>query len=93
LLLGVPYTLSTAIVYRLPEGLAALVLPSDTELENDFAAYSLTYTRVDSSAIRINRDFTLKVPRIAAENYEAFRDLCREVERAEEKLIQISKVQ
>lgn len=93
LLLGAPYTLSTAIVYRLPETLAAQTLPEGVELENDFAAYSLTYTRVDASAIRINRDFTLKAPRVAAQDYEEFRDLCREAERAEEKLIQISKVQ
>ena len=69
------------------------MLPPDTKLENDHAGFSLTYKKTDQRTLRVRRDIIIKAPRIAARDYPAFRDLCREAERAEEKLIQITRHQ
>jgi len=91
LLLGSPYMLSSAIIYHLPEGLTMPVLPQSTELENDYLAYSLTYARGEGNSIRVNRDLSVKAPRVPARDYEVFKELCREAERAESRLIQLSR--
>ncbi|MBU0756315.1 MAG: DUF3858 domain-containing protein, partial [Planctomycetes bacterium] len=91
LLLGVPHRLSSALIYRLPENFSVTALPADTELENDFVAYSLSYKRDEMNTIRIQRDLTIKAARIAAADYKVFRDLCREADRAENIMIQLLK--
>ncbi|MHC4941685.1 MAG: DUF3857 domain-containing protein [Planctomycetota bacterium] len=91
LLLSVPNAFNSTIYYKLPEGYAASMLPPTTKLENDFAAFSLTFAKGEGNKVKVQRDLILKKARIAATDYEAFRDLCREAERAEEKMIQITK--
>jgi len=90
LLLGAPTGSRTRIVYRLPAGFVAEKLPDDVALRNEFCSFSLDYTH-EEGAVAIERIFLINAPRVPKEDYERFRDLCREIEKAEEVLIHIRK--
>jgi len=89
-LLGMPYTLSSIINYKLPDSFVMDQLPADTVLDNEYASYSLTYKGEKDGEFTVEQIVVVKKPRIPATDYPVFRDFCREIDRAEQRMIQIS---
>jgi len=90
LLLGAPSGSQSRIVYTLPEGFVAETLPDDVKIESPYCTFSLDYTNAEGAVI-IERTLLLEAPRVPVEDYPLFRDICREIEKAEEGLIHIRK--
>ncbi len=88
LLMGAFDSIDKTISYSLPAGLEADKLPDDVEIENRYGTFRLAYT-LENKRILVKRILKLNAPRVPAGDYPAFRDFCREIEKAEEKMIQI----
>jgi|GEM_PF-759468 len=86
LLLGAPHGMTTTTLYRLPKGFTVPTLPESVDLRNDYASYELSFTR-EGDAVRVERTLMFEAPRVPVEKYPRFRDFCRDVEKADEKMI------
>ena len=91
LLLGLPHHSVSEIRYRLPDTVEVEALPENSALDNELAAFSMTWSQGDDGLIVVRRSYTLKTPRVASLSYPLFRDFCREAERAERRMIRIAK--
>ncbi len=63
-------------------------LPEEVALETPFGSYRLTVRR-DGRAVVVEREWRQDVLRVSADDYPAFRDLSRQVDRAEREAIRL----
>lgn len=88
LLLDVPTSRETVIDYVFGEGAQPVDLPAPVRVETPEGAYVRTI-EATGDGVRVTERFELRTHRIAAEAYGAFRELCREVDRAQGQSIEV----
>jgi len=76
---GMPWHSDLSVEIRLPKGFVVRELPEPAVIRSKFGEMKLEI-RAGGSRIFARRTFTLSVDRIAADEYEAFRDFCIEVD-------------
>jgi len=86
LMLGFPYQRRTAVEVVVPEGVAIESLPQDMDIALPFGAFQRRSSRTDKG-VRLESTFTLKVRRLAAADYAAFKEFCNTVDNADEERI------
>ncbi|MFW5858051.1 MAG: transglutaminase domain-containing protein [Planctomycetota bacterium] len=67
----------------LPEGARPTTLPSEANIDEPFGSYVRTVT-TEGNTVRIRAEAQIRVRRLAAEDYPAFRAFCHRVDSAEE---------
>ncbi|MFA5793456.1 MAG: DUF3857 domain-containing protein [Candidatus Brocadiia bacterium] len=66
----------TSFTYKIPEGYVVGSMPESVSLENDYAKYACTYSKIDDRQLRVEVEFDLKSVRIPKDKYAEFRDFC-----------------
>jgi len=95
MLMGAPSRAIDTITYRLPNAFRVEQLPEDRVLENEHASFRLTFSEPPGDAgkggtIVVTRELDLRSPRIPLKDYPLFRDFCRQADKAERMMIQLS---
>jgi hypothetical protein len=86
LLLGAPHGTSRTVRYLLPPGWRAGELPADVARDAPFGTFRMRWRR-DGTAVVVERELALSSPRIAPEQYAAFRDFVGAMKAADGQLV------
>lgn len=86
LVLNFPSTRVNVQKMRLPEGLKIDTLPPDRSLKTDFGGYTRTI-ETEGGDITVREELVLDAVRVPVEDYPAFREFCRLVDRYQEETI------
>lgn len=74
----------TEVEVELPEGAAFAELPKGAEINNEKIRYSLKITRINARKVKVVREVTIDNSTVKAADYAAFRDLIKQVVKAED---------
>jgi tetratricopeptide (TPR) repeat protein len=88
LLLGPPRSEVRRVRYRLPAGHVAQPLPEPIAVDARFGAFTTRWSQ-DGDELVVERALVLKVPRIEATEYPAFREFAQAVEQAERQRVAV----
>ena len=76
--------------YAIPEGRVVGDRPEKVALDQRFAKFTLD-VRIEGAEIVVRREFAWKASRVTAAEYQAFRDFCSKVDRAESEVLTLRK--
>lgn len=88
LLLDVPWSRRTEMVYRLGPGARPVDLPAPVDVATEDARYSRTVAPT-RDGVRVEEHFALESHRVPLERYQDFRELCRAVDTAQDEAVRV----
>ncbi len=88
LLMNVPWSRTTVVDYVLGEGYLPTDLPTPVLVDTPDASYSRTVETTEDG-VRVTENMAIKTHRISAETYGAFRQLARDVDKAQADSIEV----
>ncbi|MCB9889248.1 MAG: DUF3857 domain-containing protein [Planctomycetes bacterium] len=88
LLLGTPESTAQSIRYTLPTGYAPVELPTPVSLDNEFGTVSARW-QVDSGVLRVDRLQSVRLDRVPADRYQAFREFTALADQANRAVVDI----
>ncbi len=86
-----PWSSEASIAFRLPSGFRVVSVPEEMHLRTEFGKCDVEFTSAEPASVTVSFRFSLDIPRVRVEQYNAFRDFCRLIDEKQAEKIRIAR--